>query len=203
MAVVAALTAVLFVAVLRWVFGFANATASSSEANNVGANASFVTQALTADLTRATVCSPSTAPFVTVNSTQIAFYADVEASNGTGGPDGIVDLVEWRFQGGVVQRAVVAGTGSCPALLAGQANAQWETVADGLSATSTNVFTVFRNGSTSPAPSPGDCTGSAVSSCLFDRVSASAELVAPNGAPAPINVTVPISYAGSLLAPAG
>lgn len=201
-AVVAVLSAALFVIVIHWVLGFSNATTSESELNQVQANAAFVTQALRADLTRATVCAPNEAPFVEVSATKIAFYADVTGPSG-GGPDGKVDLVVWRFAGGVVQRAVVVGTGSCSALVSGLSNLSYETIADGLAPSSTKVFSVFTSGSDTAASTPSSCTGTAASSCLFDRVQVRAELDAPNGAPALVSVSVPISLGGSNLVPGG
>lgn len=204
-AVVAALSATLFVIVVLWVLGFSGATTSAAESNQVQSNAAFVSRALQTDLTRAVPCNAASSPFITVTPTEIAFYADVVGATGSGGPDGLPDLVEWRFAGGTIDRAVVPGTGSCAGLLSAQAGATWETIADGLSPSSTQVFSVFTPGSDSPAtpPASGSCTGASASSCLFDRVGVNAELNAPNGAAATVTLSVPISLAGSDLQPLG
>lgn len=195
-AVVTVLSAVLFLVVVRWVFGFVSAADQSTQLAAVTNDANFVSQSLRTDLQRATSCGPGTSPFVYVGPTKVAFYADVVGPSGSGGPDGVPDLVEWRFQGGAVDRAVVAGTGNCSALLS--ATPTWTTIADGL-APSSNVVSAYVAGSTLAAAEPGSCAGSAAQQCLFSTIAVNAELDAPDGAPASIDVVAPINLSSSTL----
>lgn len=183
---VAALGAVLFVVLIRWVMGLIGASTANIDSSVVSRELTYVSSQLERDFSKATTCDPNglDVPLRHFEAQELRLYADVAGGAGGAG-DGVVDLVVWRVAAGFASRGVVAGTGSCSFDLVGL---QLKALAANVRMTEPNgsaavVFTGRRDGAVAAgAGDYGPCTGMDAERCAYSGVGVRLVVLSPGRA---------------------
>lgn len=165
-AVVAAIAGILFLLLLRWVSSLVATSASSLDITATQRDIAFATDQFQTDTEAAQGCDPYglDGPLRDIERKSIQLWVDTN-------DDGAPDVVGWRLEGGVLQRSVVLGDGTCTFPTT---SPTWRTLVEGVDdAPGTTVFIGHQGGATKDAdadyPTP-DCTGMNAEKCLFDSV---------------------------------
>lgn len=175
LAVVASITTVLLVLIIRWVLSLLSATQVGSASYSASRDMTLVSAVFASDASSARGCSVSGSDgaIESYSSEEISFFVDVTGP--TGSPDMLPDLVSWRLLNSRIQRSVTDG--SLEARCVFSATPNWLTVAERVRAAkdsfgaSLPVFSLLRAGEVlDVAQTTGSCLLGRVSNCLSDTV---------------------------------